>query len=107
MKIYKGAWEENLDVESEKDDFVYINSNGSRWYGEEPASIDELVDVLKKYTLRAGYNGTERNPVSSYDYKPLFKNVGVEMFYGNFEEISHVFCIYTNHKETIDFMRCN
>jgi hypothetical protein len=105
MKIYTGSWKDNPNVENEKDDFIFINSNGSRWHGEKPATIEELLEVLKKYTLRAGYNGTERNPVSCY-YKPLFKNIGIEMFYGNFEEISHVFCIYTNHQETINSLRC-
>lgn len=99
--------------------FIFIQSNGSRWAGEEEGDITELLDVLGKYTLDherfgAFYDvdvcrGVE-NPDWHYGSSAerwingdrLYASDGVYRFFGNFAELSHVFTIDTNHKPTID-----
>ncbi len=58
-----------------------IASNGSKWAGQEPDSIDTLLEVMKKHPLRREYSGFEE-----VDGRTVY-------FYGNFDTISHVFSI--------------
>jgi len=64
-----------------------ISSNGSRWYGESPATIEELLQVLKTETL---------NPVfEAKRYGRFFYSLpdGNYCASGNFQSVSHVFNI--------------
>lgn len=93
-----------------------IISNGSKWAGQEPDSIEDLIKVLEEYTIDERFfakYGVDRdgrytsNEDSIYEYKnhnPINNRTleGFYLFFGNFEEISHVFNIETNDKEVID-----
>lgn len=125
LHIIKGApieqWENVQAIQHEP--FIYIQSNGSKWAGESPDNIEVLLEVLSKYNLdlpmfsnkdTSEYTFITENPHSAKfnpDYphksslmwindKPLY-NVPVVSFFGNFEDISHVFSITTNHQKTI------
>ena len=72
-----------------------IHSNGSKWAGEEPDTIEELIEVLKTYKLDFGRFGCHgfihfrnNNGFSSQDYH--MHNIQIA---GNFLDISHVFNI--------------
>lgn len=68
-----------------------IISNGSRWAGQEPASMADLIDVLAMHPLDA-------------QYAPFFHTseaTGATRFFGNFTTISHVFNIDTTDDDTI------
>ena len=97
-----------------------IISNGSKWAGQEPDSIDDLIKVLEEYTIEERFftkyvvdregKYTYKNlcPIDA-EYKdhvfPAFRDTieeGTYRFLGNFEEVSHVFNIETNDKEVID-----
>ncbi len=72
-----------------------IVSNGSRWYGQSPASIPELLDVLATSPLCPSflaYGGFALDTGSP----------GVVTFWGNFAEVSHVFNITTDDDLTIE-----
>jgi len=102
--------------------FIYIHYNGSHWAGEEEDDISVLLDVLAKYRLDdywlPGYSvdpcygidnpnckrwepSTPDNP-SFIDGPRMYECNGVYRFSGNFANLSHAFCIETNHKPTID-----
>lgn len=124
--IIKGCprdkWEEVQSIQHQP--FIYIQSNGSRWAGEEEGDIAELLDTLAKYRLdydRFGLSFYTVNPcagVSNPDalsWEPdsptnrhwidgprLYSCDGGVHFFGNFLEVSHVFSITTNHQPTID-----
>ena len=65
-----------------------IQSNGSKWLGQEPDSLETLLDMLKKETLNPAF---ERygNFVLSED--PIPKNH--VRCWGNFLRVSHVFSV--------------
>ena len=82
-----------------------IISNGSKWNGEKPDSIDILIEVLKDYALDpmfeecgdfVNHNPTWLNPEAKEKYKNC-----TEIF-GNFLTLSHVFNIITDDKNIID-----
>jgi hypothetical protein len=86
-----------------------IISNGSRWFGEEPATIDELVEILKVATLEDRFFGKyqdrrEEEP-KTFVLCPISKKEGTYWFFGNFEENSHVFNIETNDAAVIAKLR--
>ena len=119
MKTIKGDWNEKHEevMEAQTEPFVFINSNGSKWAGQDPDDIDELLRVLAEYKLRPNLapfvelNPCQGvyNPAFRYDAKEpqyiagprLFKADGVVHFSGNFDKLSHVFSIYTNDPDTI------
>lgn len=79
----------NLEVKT------VIHSNGSKWAGQEPDTIEQLIEVLGKHTLdiaRFGAFGfcvfTESNGYSSRDYDKHSVRI-----HGNFLDVSHVFDI--------------
>ncbi len=99
--------------------FVYIMSCGSRWGGEEPGDIADLLDALKSATLDPKFEKYGnfinpspcrgvRNPEWGYgakvpewiDGEPLYA-APVTRFFGNFLNLSHVFNIDTNDAPTI------
>lgn len=123
MIIIKGDWRGNEDQvnRAQHGRFIFINSNGSRWAGEEPGDIAELLDVLGKEPLDPSFeafgNFISVNPCSGVinpeygkvvgaekwiDGPRIFDVEGVVHFFGNFYHYSHVFGIYTNDPETID-----
>ena len=65
-----------------------ITSNGSKWYGEAPDSIDKLVEVLKGHTLDPRF--------TEYGSNFIVADVGSVRFFGNFHNLSHVFNIRTD-----------
>ena len=83
-----------------------IHSNGSRWNGQPLATIDELIEVLKnetieesffrQFTVQEGYERIIKN------HCPVKIENGVAHFFGNFEQVSHVFRIDTDDAELIE-----
>ena len=69
-----------------------IISNGSKWYGEAPDSIDKLLEVLKDNTLDPRF--------SEYGNFIIADGVSVR-FFGNFLNLSHVFNIRTDDPSVI------
>jgi len=120
--IVKGApcdkWEEVQSIQHEP--FIYIMSNGSKWAGEEPDDVAELLQVLGNHALefeRFHHSFYSANPchwAHNENYTPengqpryidgarMYQCDGVFRFFGNFLEVSHVFHIDTNHKPTIN-----
>lgn len=87
-----------------------IISNGSKWAGEQPDSIDQLMEVLSEQPLDKTfelygnfYDETpewKTNPqtgVRAYSEHPNVVN-----FFGNFYAFSHVFNIVTDDQEVIE-----
>lgn len=62
-----------------------IISNGSKWAGESPAPLSELIDTLKTETLEPSFE----------KYGRFFYRTGENEFraWGNFRTISHVFMV--------------
>jgi hypothetical protein len=83
---------------------VVINHNGSRWAGEEPADLAELLDLLATTPLRPDFeqygNFITEQAISCTDDKPLFAP-GFVKFWGNFFQLSHGFDIITNDPAAI------
>lgn len=73
--------------------YTRIQSNGSKWIGEEPDSLSVLYKVLQKEPLDPTFEkyGNFIFPV----------NAGWR-FWGNFAKYSHVFSIDTNDPVVID-----
>jgi len=84
-----------------------IHSNGSKWAGQEPDSIEKLIEVLGEHTIEENFFTTYESGVGGLgvarQYCPVkvLEN-GNTMFFGNFEELSHVFRIETNDPELIE-----
>ena len=84
---------------------LQINSNSSKWYGQQPDTIDDLINVLNNHALDPVFenygNFVNRNPKWS---KPEIaeKYQGCTQISGNFSEISHVFSIITDESEIIE-----
>ncbi len=81
-----------------------IHSNGSKWHGQEPDTLDELIGVLAQHTLDPSFEDYG-NFVSDHDKQP-----GVTHLFGNFYGVSHVFRIDGTQAELqpiIDAIRAN
>jgi len=81
-----------------------IISNGSKWAGQQPDSIDVLVETLKQYTLDPTFeeygNFVCHNPHwIKKESNEIYK--GCTKIHGNFYTLSHVFDIITDDKEII------
>lgn len=95
-----------------------IHSNGSKWAGEQPDSIEKLIEVLKTATIEERF--FHKWEKKNHQAPSIWKNIcpisinepsknegfygdpeGHTIFFGNFEEISHVFRIATNDKKLI------
>ena len=77
---------------------VTIEANGSKWAGESPDSIDELLGVLARTPLNPMFE--EYGNFILRDEKPLPD--GVVRFWGNFHELSHVFSVDTDERDMIE-----
>lgn len=86
-----------------------IHSNGSKWYGEEPDTIQKLVERLNLYTIeerffckfQRGFGADKKK----YTLCPISKENGSYIFFGNFLEVSAVFNIETNNPEIIQQLK--
>lgn len=72
-----------------------IVSNGSKWAGEAPDTVDQLLAVMAEHPLDRRF---ERygNFAQQYTLEPH-----IWQFFGNFLTISHVFDIRTDEPEAI------
>ncbi len=70
--------------------FTLITSNGSRWAGEPPATVEELLEVLKHQPVEHWTSSSA--PRSSPE---------VKTFFGNFQDVSHVFNITSNDPQVV------
>ncbi len=82
-----------------------IKSNGSKWAGQEPDTIETLLSVLENNVLdptfeKYGNFVKEYVPMKWTENNEYLK--GCTSFFGNFYTLSHVFNIITNDKEIID-----
>lgn len=84
-----------------------IHSNGSKWAGESPDSIEKLIEVLKNNTIEEMFfecfSRRGKDGIKWYQLCPIDKsaNGNKTIFFGNFEEVSHVFRIETNDPKII------
>jgi hypothetical protein len=87
-----------------EDIVIKIISNGSKWAGQEPDTIEELLNALNRYTLDPTFekygNFVNSDPVW---LKPEVaeKYKGCTVIFGNFIDCSHVFRIVTDDAEII------
>ena len=79
---------------------IRINSNGSKWLGQEPDSIEDLFAVLAEYMLNPMFEDYGNFIMALYPKLPSQK--GVVRFWGNFLTVSHVFSIDTDEPELIE-----
>ena len=118
VRIFKDddKWDDVQDAQHEP--FIYIMSNGSKLMGDELDDISDLLEALAKYRLdyrmfghfytvnpcHWAYNPSpNEDGLPRYiDGKRMYECDGVYHFFGNFESVSHVFRIDTNHQPTID-----
>jgi hypothetical protein len=121
--VIKG-WDKWDDAQAaQHEPFIFIQSNGSKWAGDEEDDIPELLDVLSKYALNFDmfdgefysadpchgvsnpkycmWEGRDQKEPAYIDGPRMYQCDGVYRFHGNFLELSHVFSIDTNDKETI------
>lgn len=78
-----------------------IISNGSKWVGQSPDTIDTLLEVLSKHTLDPRferYGDFVRADTPDIYIRDGHSQVipGAVRFFGNFIDISHVFNIRTD-----------
>ena len=80
-----------------------IQSNGSRWAGEDLATLDELAECLRTHTLDPTFEkyGDFLYQVRPGDWIRGKKPEGTDPertfnMFGNFFDVSHVFNIYTD-----------
>jgi hypothetical protein len=87
---------------------IQILSNGSKWYGQEPDSINQLLEVLKNEPLDRRFEKygnfiyiiRESDTIDPCTCPKEW--IGSTMFSGNFLTISHVFRILTDEQEIIN-----
>lgn len=84
---------------------LQIISNGSKWAGQENNTIEQLLEVLKSYTLdptfeKYGNFISEYGPIQWTDNNEHLK--GCMSIFGNFRTLSHVFNIITDDRVIID-----
>jgi hypothetical protein len=71
-----------------------IHSNGSKWAGESPDSIDKLLQVLADYPL-------DRRFEQYGDFAERCDTTGATQFFGNFLTVSHVFRIDSDDPQIV------
>lgn len=72
-----------------------IHHNGSRWAGEAPATVEELLNVLATEALDRRFEAYGNFIVNSALHQ------GTVSFFGNFYALSHGFSIETDDAQTI------
>ncbi|MFC6673999.1 pyruvate dehydrogenase [Marinobacterium aestuariivivens] len=103
MSIFEDALERT-------DGKTLILSNGSKWAGSSPDSIQILLDVLGKEVLDPMFE--RYHCYRAYPFSPLLKTgrneamftpwLGAKRFFGNFLTVSHVFNIISKDSEVIE-----
>lgn len=81
--------------------YTEIISNGSKWYGEEPDTVEVLLDVLENHPLDRvfeSYGNFAYRAKNKHDREIMGNST---RFFGNFLTISHVFNIQTNDNDLI------
>lgn len=82
-----------------------IISNGSKWYGQKPNTIEKLIEVLKNHPLDPVYeqygNFINNNP-KCLKKEAAEKYQGCTKINGNFAKYSHAFDIITDEPEIIN-----
>lgn len=81
-----------------------IISNGSKWAGESPDTIEDLIEVLKSETLDPIFEeyGNFVNRTPHWIHKEAQeKYKGCTQIFGNFFATSHVFNITTDDEDLI------
>ncbi len=73
---------------------IDIISNGSKWLGQAPDTIEKLFHTLKNYPLDRHFD--------YYSHKLVNGQIS---FHGNFANVSHVFHINTDEKWLINKLR--
>jgi hypothetical protein len=70
-----------------------VQSNGSKWAGEKANSLQQLLKALDEYALDRAFEafGNFVEPLEN----------GAISFFGNFQELSHVFHIVTTDEKLI------
>ena len=76
-----------------------INSNGSKWAGEAPDSIETLLEVLENNVLDRRFENEDGGDVFVSTRCDV---TGKVRFHGNFFRLSHVFGIDTDEPDLID-----
>lgn len=71
-----------------------VNSNGSKFAGEKPDTIEKLIEVLANHPLDRRFEDNG-NFIMSY-------NDNCTKFFGNFYTLSHVFNIVTDEADVIE-----
>ena len=87
-----------------------ILSNGSKWAGESPDSIEKLIEVLNAETIEESFfvkYCTNRHSKAKAEYTnfcPISKTDDGKYshFFGNFENLSHVFRINSNENNVVE-----
>jgi hypothetical protein len=86
-----------------------IRSNGSKWAGESPDTLDDLITVLGTHALAAKFEDYGNFVMKcTTTYLDALNGAGANLaphalhFWGNFEELSHVFDVLTDDQEVID-----
>jgi hypothetical protein len=82
-----------------------ILANGSKWHGQQPDTIDQLIKVLNNHVLDPRFEDygdfIDSNPEwVKQEYQEKYE--GCTMFFGNFLEVSHVFRVITDEQNIID-----
>ena len=81
-----------------RDGTAQIVSNGSKWYGQKPDGLLPLFRTLKSNKIDAKRTYVDPRPVWTNETQPP---ANAALFGGNFEDVSHVFCIYTDSPRLI------
>jgi hypothetical protein len=80
---------------------IIINSNGPKWAGDLPDTLDHLLEVLAREPLDPTFeqygNFAINLSLEQRDQPP-----GTIRFWGNFWALSHVFSIDTDEQPVID-----
>jgi hypothetical protein len=84
---------------------IKIISNGSKWAGQEPDTVEQLIEVLKSHDLdirRFACHGFVQfdNSVPGSDYKEADVSI-----LGNFVDVSHVFQLEGKYSELENVIR--
>jgi hypothetical protein len=82
-----------------------IESNGSKFLGEEVDGIEVLKERLKDCTLHPmfeAFGDFIQSPEEVEFIKPCPELEGLHLIWGNFHDISHVFRVWTNDLELVE-----
>ena len=78
-----------------------IRSNGSRWAGEEPDTIESLLKTLAQEPLDRKFEAFGNFVTFEAELLDGSRMTGMTSFFGNFYTVSHVFNIDTDDEAII------